>query len=148
MLIPREGEGGEGGEGGGFWQSIVNYFGCGGEEGLRRIIPPTIDTMTRYPDREAEKVGETDKKDKVEQIDPFPSKPYYFVLPPALGPHYYYNNQNPQSNFLQANFLPKNQNNPFASTFETKSHIMPQNVNSVTNVDVKPNGFETKTNAK
>lgn len=144
VLIPRDGESGEGG---GFWQSIVNYFGsCGGEgDSLsRRIIPPTIDT--RYPDREAEKVGETDKKDKIEQIDQIPSKPYYFVLPPTLGPHSYY----PQSNFLQPNFLAKHQNNPFSTFLNTKSQVIPQNdnINSMANIDIRSNGFDVKTNSK
>lgn len=100
--MPREGE-----DGGGFWQSIVNYFGSCGEGGgsrrtvdgslTRSIIPPTIDTRipeptmdTKIPEREAEKVSETDKNDK---IDAIPSKPYYFVLPPTLTPplQQYYN---------------------------------------------------------
>lgn len=76
MVIPRDEEGGDGG---GFWQSIVNYFGCneGGSKLNRALIPPTIDT--KIPERDAEKQG---TKDKENPTEPQISKPFYFVIPP------------------------------------------------------------------
>lgn len=138
--MPREGE-----EGGGFWQSIVSYFGSCGEGGdslVRSVIPPTVD-ITRIPEREADKVGEKDKVDKIEQTQ---SKPFYFVLPPTLAPNYNY----PQSSFLQPNFLPKYYNSPFLTFPNTKSQIIPRNnvANSDISSDVKPSGIEVKENVK
>lgn len=100
FLVPREGEEG----GGGFWQTIVNYFGGCGEGGeggayFRRIIPPTIDT--KIPEGDTEKQGPPTKEDG---IDRKPSKPFYYVLPPSPGFNYYF----PQPNlFNPPNVAPK-----------------------------------------
>lgn len=105
--MPREGEeGGEGGEGeeggGGFWQSIFNYFGsCGEGDGssFRAIIPPTSDL--KHPDGDLEKQGPTEKKENNYRK---PSKPFYYVLPPAPNINYYYSQPDISG---QQNILPK-----------------------------------------
>lgn len=106
FVVPREGEGGEGEAGGGFWQSIINYFGtCGGgdEYFRRRTIPPPIDP-TKIPGADTIDIkvpgGDTEKqgsKEKDDGIDRKPSKPFYYVLPPAPGFNYYF----PQPNLFR-----------------------------------------------
>lgn len=141
FLLPREGEGGEGG---GFWQSVINYFGCeGGESLLRTAIPPTIDT--KLPDKEVEKLGTTSIINNEDKFDEKPLKPFYYVLPPSPGLHYYY----PQTSFVgQSNIFPKfNGYNPFSINTKSTSGVLTprtKEINDQVKEDLKSYAVHTK----
>lgn len=132
-MVPRDDES-DGGNGWENWQSYWDQFsswtGCGagsGRDGLfRAIIPPSVET--KLPDNEPDKQGTIDK---AEQIDQKPSKPFYYVLPPALPPFNYYYLQ--PNLFDQQKIFPKYITSNPSANFETNTaNLMnPRNVESI-----------------